>query len=167
MAQTDASALEPTIQFLRGYQPTDREGRFKAPASGTYDAGTFVKKTSAGTHWEQCGDNDATHILEQPVGAAGPIGTAANRELYLQGFPQNIVGNDAEITAYPASGGRTIRTSVVVTGSATGAISTATAVGTQVEALNGSLRQLQGGNTAIGEIEKAMDSNGFVEIFLY
>jgi hypothetical protein len=167
MAQTEQSALELKCQFIRGYQPTDKEGRFKAPASGTYDEGTFVKKDATGLAWEQCGSNDATHIFEQPVGAAGPIGSAENREKYLQNFPQNIVGNGAEITVMPASGGRTIRTSVVVTGSATGAITTSTAEGTGVEAFNGNLRTVQGGNTAIGEIEKSMDSKGYVEIYLY
>ena len=81
MAQNVQSALELKCQFIRGYQPTDKEGRFKAPASGTYDEGTFVKKDSTGLVWEQSGSNDATHILEQPVGAAGPIGNAANREI--------------------------------------------------------------------------------------
>jgi hypothetical protein len=167
MAQSAQSALELKCQFIGGYQPTDKEGRFKAPAAGTLDEGTFVKKDSTGLSWEVCGSNDATHILEQPVGAAGPIGSADNRELYVQGFPQNIVANGAEITVFPASGGRTIRTATVVTGSATGAITTSTAEGVQVEAFSGNLRQLQGGNTAIGEISKTMDSNGYVEIFLY
>lgn len=167
MAQDTQSALEPTIQFLVGFQPTDKEGRFKAPASGTLDAGTFVKKDATGLSWEVCGDNDATHILEQPVAAASPTGNAANREFYTQGFPQNFVANGAEITVFPASGGRAIRTSVVVTGSATGAITTSTAEGTQVEAFNGNLRTLQGVNIAIGEIKKSMDSKGFVEIQLY
>jgi len=167
MAQSAQSALELKCQFISGYVDTDKEGRWKAPASGTYDEGTFVKKTAAGTYWEQCGDNDATHILEQPVGTVGPIGSAANREFYLQGFPQNIVGNGQEITAYPASGGKTIRTTIVVTGSATGAIDTSTAVGTQVEAYNGELRVLQSGNTAIGETKTIMDSNGYIEIYLY
>jgi len=168
MAQTGGqSALELKCQFIVGYQPTDKEGRFKAPASGTYDEGTFVKKDATGLAWEQCGENDATHILEQPVGTAGPIGSAANREKYLQGFPQNIVANGAEITVFPASGGRAIRTSVVATGSATGAITTSTAVGTGVEAYNGLLRTVQGANVAIGETKKLMDSKGFVEIELY
>jgi hypothetical protein len=167
LAQSSQSALELKCQFIRGYQPTDKEGTLKAPASGTYDEGTFVKADSTGLSWEQCGSNDATHILEQPVGAAGPIGSAANREVYVQDFPQNIVANGAEITAFPASGGRTIKTSVVVTGSDTGAITTSTAEGTQVEAYNGNLRQLQGGNTAIGEIRTAMNSNGYVVIYLY
>ena len=167
MAQSAQSALELKCQFIRGYVDTDKEGRWKAIASGTYDEGTFVKKTAAGTYWELGGANDATHILEQPIGTVGPIGSAANREDYLQGFPQNIVGNGQEITAYPASGGRTIRTSVVVDGSATGAINTSTAVGTQIETLNGIPRVLQAGNTAIGETETIMDSNGYIEIHLY
>lgn len=167
MAQSEQSALELKCQFIGGYEDRDKEGRYKAPASGTYDEGTFVKKNSAGTNWQQCGDNDATHILEQPVGTVGPIGNAANREKYLQGIPQNIVGNDAEITAYPSSGGRSIRTSVVVTGSATGAITTSTAVGTELEAYNGNLRELQSGNAAIGEITLAMNSNGYIEVYLY
>ncbi len=168
MAQTGGqSALELKCQFIVGYQPTDKEGRWKAPASGTYDEGTFVKKAATGLSWEQCGNNDATHILEQPVGAVGPIGNAANREKYLQNFPQNIVGNGAEITVMPATGGRTIRTTVVVTGSATGAITTGTAVGTGVEAFNGQLRTVQGVNTPIGEIKLSMDSKGYVEVYLY
>lgn len=166
MAQTTQSALELKCQFIAGYQSTDKEGRWKAPATGTYDEGTFVKKNAAGTHWEQCGDNDATHILEQPVGT-GPIANAANRETYMQDFPQNIVGNGAEITAFPAGGGRTIRTSVVVTGSATGALTTSTAVGTGVEAYNGQLREVQLGSTAIGETKTLMNSNGYIEIYLY
>jgi len=166
MAQTSQSNLELKCQFIGGYVDTDKEGRYKAPATGTYDEGTFVKKNSAGTHWEQCGDNDSTHILEQPVGT-GPTGNAANREKYLQGIPQNIVGNGAEISAYPSSGGRSIRTSVVVTGSATGNISTSTTVGTQLEAYNGELRVAQAGATPIGEITLAMNSNGFIEVYLY
>ena len=167
MAQSAQSALELKCQFISGYVDTDKEGRWKAPATGTYDEGTFVKKTAAGTYWEQCGDNDATHILEQPVGAAGPIGSAANREKYLQGIPQNIVANGAEITAYPSSGGRTIRTCVVVDGSATGALTTSTAVGTQIEAYNGQPREVQVGSTAIGETKTMMDSDGYIEIYLY
>lgn len=166
MAQDTQSALELKCQFLIGFLPTDKEGRFTAPASGTLDEGTFVKKTATGLAWEICGDNDATHILEQPVGAAGPIGSAANREKYLQNFPQNIVANGDNITVFPASGGRTIRTSVVVTGSATGAITTSTAEGTQVDAFNGNLRTVQG-TSPIGEITKSMDSKGYVEIYLY
>lgn len=166
MAQNSQSANEPKCQFLYGYLPTDREGRFKAPASGTGDAGTFVKINAAGTHWEACGSNDATHILESDYGT-GPVANAANREKYLQGFPQNIVGNGAEITANPSNGGRTIRTSTVVTGSATGALTTSTAEGTQVEAYNGELRETQGVTDPIGEVLKAMDSNGYIEIYLY
>jgi hypothetical protein len=167
MAQTEQSALELKCQFIRGFQPTDKEGRFLAPASGTLDEGTFVNKDATGLSWQVAGANDATHILEQPVGAAGPIGTAANREVYMQNFPQNIVGNGENVTVFPAGGGRTIRTSIVVTGSATGAISTSTAEGTGVESFNGLLRTVQGVNTPIGEIEKSMDSNGYVEIYLY
>jgi hypothetical protein len=168
MAQTGGqSALELKCQFLVGYLPTDKEGRFNAPASGTYDEGTFVKKDATGLAWEQCGDNDATHILEQPVAAAGPIGSAGNREFYLQGFPQNVVANGEPITVFPAFGGRTIRTSIVATGSATGALTTSTAVGTGVEAFNGVLREVQGANTAIGETKKLMDSNGYIEVILY
>ena len=77
------------------------------------------------------------------------------------------VANGQPITVFPASGGGTIRTTVVVTGSATGAITTSTAVGTQVEAFNGYLRVLQSGNTAIGQTKKFMDSKGYVEIVLY
>ena len=166
MAQTAQSALELKCQFISGYEDRDKEGRWKAPPTGTYDEGTFVKKTSDGLSWEQCGDNDATHILEQPVGT-GPVANAANREFYLQGFPQNMVANGAEITAYPSSGGRTIRTSVVAEGSATGAINTSTAVDTQVEAINGLLRVAQVGSTPIGETKTIMNSNGYIEIYLY
>jgi hypothetical protein len=168
MAQTGGlPTTELKCQFLVGYQSTDKEGRFKAPASGTYDDGTFVKKDATGLGWEQCGNNDATHILEQPVAAAGPIGSAANRETYLQGFPQNVVENGAEITVLPASGGRTIRTATVATGSATGALDTSTAVGTGVEAFNGLLRETQGVTDPIGETKKLMDSNGYIEVYLY
>ena len=167
MSQTGGqSALEPNVQFLIGFNLTDREGRFKAPASGTYDDGWLVKMGSLGTHWETCGDNDATHIFEQPVGT-GPIASAATREKYTQGIPQNIVGNGAEITVMPIDGGRLIRTSIIWDGSTTGALDTSTAVGTQVESYNGKWREVQGANTAKGEIQKTVDSNGFCEIYLY
>lgn len=167
MAQTGGqSALELKCQFLVGYGPDRKEGRWKAPASGTYDEGTFVKKDATGLAWEQCGDNDATHIFEQPVGAVGPIGNADNRETYLQNFPQNIVANGAEITVFPASAG-TIRTLVVATGSATGALNTSTAIGTGVEAFNGLLRVTQGVNVSIGETKTIMDSKGYIEIEIY
>ena len=167
MAQTGGlPTTELNCQFLVGYGPERKEGRWKAPASGTYLDGTFVKKDATGLAWEQCDDNDATHIFEQPVVAAGAIGSAENREIYLQGFPQNIVANGAEITVFPASAG-TIRTKVVATGSATGAIDTSTAVGTGVEAFNGLLRETQGVTDPIGETKTIMDSNGYIEIELY
>lgn len=167
MSQTGGqSALEPNVQFLKGYGLRDREGRFKAPASGTYDDGWLVKMGSAGTNWETCGDNDATHIFEQPVTAAGPTGSAAGRETYMQGFPMNQVGNDAEITVMPADGGKEIRTKIVWDGSSTGALDTSTAIGTQVESYNGKWREAQGAVFA-GEVLQKMDSKGFIELYLY
>ena len=167
MSQFSAtSALERATQFLVGFAIDDREGRKKAPASGTYVDGTLVKVSSDGLSFEVCGNNDATYILEQPVGT-GPIASAANREKYLAGIPQNVCANGAEITAYALGGQQVIRTSNVATGTATGAITASTAVGTEVEAYSGVWRELQPGNTAIGIITRAMDDDSMVEITIY
>jgi hypothetical protein len=161
------SALEPHVQFETGFNPQDREGRYKAPASGTWNDGVLVKVNADGIHLELCGANDADFITEQPVNAAGAIGTAAARELYLQGVPQNAVQNDAEITVYSIGGGKIINTDNTATGSDTGAITTSTAVNTEVEAYNGVWRELQAGNTAVGKLVSIMDSRGFVRIQMY
>lgn len=167
MSQFSASsALERDIQFLTGFAIDDREGRKKAPATGTQVAGWLVKVTSDGISFETCGDNDATYILEQPFGT-GPIANAANREKYTQGIPQNICGNGAEITAYAIGGQQIIRTSNIWDGTTTGAILSGTAVGTELEAFNGKWRVLQGGSTAIGIITRALDADSMVEITIY
>ncbi len=167
MAFSVTTDLEPGCQFLYGFPAESLEGRIKAPAAGSWATnGYFVKVDSTGTYWELCGSNDATHITEQPVGT-GPIASAANREKYLLGFPQDVVANGQELSAYPADGGKTIRTKVVVTGTDTGALTTSTAIKTQVEAYNGKLREVQGANTPIGEVLQKMDSDGYIEIYLY
>lgn len=167
MSQFSAtSALELECQFLRGFAIDDKEGRYKAPPTGDYRQGWLYKVTAAGTHVETCGDNDAVFIGEQPVGT-GPIEDATNREKYLQSIPQNICQNDGEITLYPIDGGRTISTKVMAIGSATGAITTSTAIGTQVEAYNGMWRVLQPGNSAKGEVTQLVNDDGYVEIYLY
>lgn len=166
MAFSADSALNPNVQLLTGNILELRDGRWIAPATGDYIDGWLYRKNADGETLETCGSNDASYIGEQPVGS-GPIADAANREKYTQGIPQNVAGNGTRMTVWPIGAGLTIKTNNVWDGTATGAITTSTAVNTEVECYNGKWRELQGGNSPIGKIVVGMDSNGFLEIMMY
>jgi hypothetical protein len=165
---SSGSALEPKVQFEYGFDDYDKVGIYIAPSTA-YDEGTLMKLSSDGATLEVCGTNDAKFILEQPVAQYGAIDSATNREKYLSGIPQKSVGYADYVTVVPKKKGGIIKTSVIATGSETGAITAgATTPGsTEVESYNGEWRILQGGNVAEGQLLSDPDTDGFVRILLY
>jgi hypothetical protein len=166
MSFSSDSANAPKVQFRTGFPNSHRVGKYKAPATAQ-DEGTIVKLNSAGTDFEVAADNDGEFILEQPCALVSPTGNAANREKYTQGFVQRAVECATAITAYMMKDG-IIWTKKLVTGTATGAISASTTVGTEVDDYGGAFREHQAGKTARGKvIENDFTDNEAVVIKLY
>jgi hypothetical protein len=168
MALTNDPALEPSAQFNYGFTPNDRVGIYNAPATAQV-AGTPVKLGAAATDLEVCGDNDAGYILQQSCALNSPIGSAANRELWLQAIPQAAVECGAKITAYPIMSGSIMWTSVLASGSDVGAV-TAGAVTpgtTEFAAFGGKWRIAQVGDTALGKFQSDPDSRGGCRLRFY
>ncbi|MEM4177819.1 MAG: hypothetical protein QXU75_06475 [Candidatus Methanomethylicaceae archaeon] len=168
MPQNQQSALEPKVQFLSGVTLSDRVSNYNAPNTPCSE-GTLVKVASDGATFELCGNNNAQFILEQACDAYGALGSAANREKYLQGIPQRTVKTSTPITAYPLKSGMIIWTTVIATGTETGALrpETVTPGTTEVEAYNGKFRALQAGNDPIGVCVSDVDDRGGVKILIY
>ena len=167
MTFSSESALKKHIQLLYGWEPEeDRIGKYLAPATAQHN-GLICKLDTDGLTLAVGGDNDADFILEQSCDTAGPIGSAANREIYLQGFAQASVKCGTPITVVPIKSGATIWTDNIVTGTATGAIDTNTAINCEVEDYLGAWREFQSGGNARGKITKVIDDAGGVEILLY
>jgi len=161
------SALKKHVQFLYGWIPElDRIGKYLAPATAQNN-GLLCKLDTDGVTLAVGGDNDADFIMEQSCDTTGPIGSAAHRETYMQGFPQASVLCGTAITVVPIKSGATIWTDNIVTGTATGAIDGSTAINTEVEDYQGEWREFQSGGNARGKITKVIDSDGGVEILLY
>jgi hypothetical protein len=168
MPLTNDPALEPTAQFEWGFDLNVRVGVYNAPATAQ-SAGIPVKLGSAGTDLEVCGDNDAGFILQQSCALNSPIGSAANRELYTQGIPQAAVECGAKITAYPIRSGMIMWTSMLASGSDTGAV-TAGAVTpgtTEFAAFGGRWRIAQVGDTALGKFLSDPDARGGCRLRFY
>jgi hypothetical protein len=169
MSFSSDSALEPTVQFKNGFDVMgQRIGEYLAPATAQ-DAGTFVKMTSDEETLAVSGDNDAQFILQQPCALVGPIGSAANREKWMGGIPQNAVACGAQITVLPITSGGRIWTSIVATGTETGAMSAASIVPgtTEFAVVSGKPRVLQVGDTALGIILSEPDARGGVDLIFY
>jgi len=161
------SALEPKIQFERGFAIDDREGRYKAPATA-YDEGTIVKVSSDGETFEISGTSDGQFYLEQPCDTVGPIGNATNREKYLQGIPMKSVKCSTQISAYPHKPGAIIWTKNYASGTETGALTalTVTVGDTVLEHYNGVWRIRQSSNKVMGKVIGFDATNAWVRIFL-
>lgn len=167
MAFTVSSALKKHVQLLYGWIPElDRIGKYLAPATAQNN-GLLCKLDTDGLTLAVGGDNNADFIMEQTCDLAGPIGSAANRETYLQAFPMASVKCGTAITVVPIKSGATIWTDNIVTGTATGAIDTNTAINCEVEDYLGAWREFQSGGNARGKITKVIDDDGGVEILLY
>lgn len=161
------SALEPKVQFEYGWTEEDKIGIYTAP-SIAYDEGTLLKMSSDGVTLEVCGDNDAKFILEQPIAQYGAIGNSTNREKYVNGIPQKAVAFADKVTVMPKKKGAIIKTSIIASGSETGAITagTVTPGTTTVESYNGEWRITQG-TAPEGLLLCDPDADGFVRILLY
>ena len=167
MTFTVNSALKKHVQLIYGWIPElDRIGKYLAPATAQHN-GLLCKLGTDGLTLAVGGDNDADFIMEQTCDLVGPIGSAANRENYLQSFPMASVKCGTPITVVPIKSGATIWTDNIVTGTATGAIDTGTAINCEVEDYNGAWREFQSGGNARGKITKVIDDDGGVEILLY
>jgi len=161
------STLEPNIQFERGFTVDDREGRFNAPAAALTD-GTILKVASDGETFELSGTSDGQYYSGQNTDVSGPIGSAANRETYLQGMPMNSVKVSTPIWAMPHKPGAVIKTKKFVTGTATGALTalTVTIGSTLLEHYGGEWRIRQSSNKVMGKVINFDATNGWVTIFL-
>ena len=167
MTFTVNSALKKHVQLIYGWIPElDRIGKYLAPATA-HNNGLLCVLGSDKVTLKAGGDNNADFILEQSCDTSGPIGSAANREKYTQGFPMASVKCSTEITVVPIKSGATIWTDNIVTGTATGAIDTNTAINCEVEDYLGAWREFQSGGNARGKITKVIDDDGGVEILLY
>ena len=161
------STLEPNIQFLKGFLVDAREGRFNAPASPITD-GAILKVASDGETFELSGTSDGQYYSGQRTDANGPIGSAANREKYMQGMPMNSVKVGTPIWAMPHMAGAVIKTKKFVTGTATGALTalSVTIGSTLLEHYNGEWRIRQSSDKVMGKVIGFDATNGWVEIFL-
>lgn len=159
------SALVPNCQFLKGYSPELRVGEYTAPATATIQ-GTVVKLHTDAVTLAVCGNQDGQYILEQTVDTDGPIGSAANREKYLQGIPQACVKVGTKVSVLPIKSGCEILTSVVATGTETGALTAASITPgvTLVETYSGVFRVRQGTNDYVGIAMADPDAAGKVRI---
>lgn len=165
MTLSVGSALEPNCQFYKGYSPETRVGEYDAPATATIQ-GTVVKLGTDGLTLAVCTDQDGQYILEQAVDTSGPIGSAANREKYLQGIEQSIVKISTKVSVQPIKSGCEIHTNVLATGTETGAVTAASVTPgvTLAETYNGVFRVRQGANDYVGIFMSEPDANDKVRI---
>lgn len=158
--------LEPNVQFERGWDVNDREGRFRAPSSACID-GTIVKVHSDGASFVVSGTSDGQYYLASPCASTGPIDSAANRELYLQGLPQHVVKTGTPIVAMPHKPGAVLwTTNYAKTGDGALTAQSVTVGTTLLEHFNGVWRIRQSTNKVMGKVIGFNATEGWVRIFL-